>query len=63
MDFPATIVAIVTKNPNLLIGGGTPMFIVEDDQSMQEQSLALESVLDASAHQIGEETMIIVARP
>ena len=58
----SAIVAIVTTNPKNLTGGGTPVFIVTNGEVLQKTSLTLEKIMDASAHEINSETIIIVAR-
>ena len=56
------IVAIVTTKPENLAGGGTPVFIVIDGTALQKTSMTLEKIMDASAHEIDVNTIIIVAR-
>ncbi|PWA12422.1 hypothetical protein DCC39_06380 [Pueribacillus theae] len=58
----ATIVAIVTMKQENIKGGGAPVFITESKDDLQKVSNSLEKIMDASAHQIHENTMIIVAR-
>lgn len=61
MEQPTKIIAIITTKQENLKGGGVPVFITKDSQSLQETSSSLEKILDASAHEIDVETMIIVA--
>lgn len=61
MEQPTKIIAIVTTNQENLKGGGAPVFITKDGKTLQEMSSSLEKILDASAHEISGETMIIVA--
>lgn len=58
----AAIVAIVTMKPEYLTGGGTPVFKTKDRQELQKVSLTIEKIMDASAHEIDTNTIIIVAR-
>lgn len=61
MDLPASIIAIVTMKQSNFQGGGAPVFIVENPSSLEKTSSTLEKILDASAHEVDEYTMIIVA--
>ena len=56
------IVAIVTTKPENLAGGGPPVFIAIDSKALQEISMTIEKIMDASAHEIDLNTIIIVAR-
>ncbi|WP_342511633.1 hypothetical protein MKY34_14110 [Sporosarcina sp. FSL K6-1522] len=58
----AEIVAVITVKPETIQSGGAPVFIVEDIKHLQKMSLTLEKIMDAAAHEVEEETMIIVAR-
>ena len=60
MEMPTTIIAIVTMKPENLKGGGVPVFITEDAESLQALSSTLEKTLDASAHEVDQSTMMIV---
>ncbi len=57
----AEIVAIITMNPER-VHGGAPVFIVKDQKELQKISMTLEKIMDASAHEIDSDTLIIVAR-
>jgi hypothetical protein len=57
----AEIVAVITMKPET-IQGGAPIFIVKDKKDLQKISMTLEKILNASAHEIEENTLIIVAR-
>lgn len=59
---PAEIVAVITKKPEMLQGGGAPVFIVNDEKELQKISMTLEKIMDASAHEIDNNTLVIVAR-
>lgn len=61
MDLPVTMIAIITTKQEKLKGGGVPIFITENEEALQKTSASLEKILDASAHEIDENTMIIVA--
>lgn len=56
------IVAVITTNPKNMTGGGAPLFIVENPDALQKTSMTLEKIMDASAHEVNKETIIIVAR-
>lgn len=58
----AEIVAIITIKPELLQGGGAPVFIVKDQKELQKISMTLEKIMDASAHEVDTDTLVIVAR-
>lgn len=61
MELPTSIIAVITTKQEKIKGGGVPVFITEDKQTLQNTSSSLEKILDASAHEIDEFTMIIVA--
>ncbi len=61
MEQPTQIIAIITTKQENIKGGGVPVFITKGSKSLQETSSTLEKILDASAHEIDVETMIIVA--
>ncbi|MBO0600219.1 hypothetical protein I2483_00970 [Sporosarcina sp. E16_3] len=58
----AEIVAVITMKPEAITGGGAPVFIVKDQKELQKISMTLEKIMDASAHEIDTDTLIIVAR-
>jgi hypothetical protein len=51
--------AIVTTDRNK-VGGGAPIFIVQDDAEQQEVAFSLEKILDANAHDLKNGTIILV---
>ncbi|NIK77567.1 hypothetical protein FHS15_002703 [Paenibacillus castaneae] len=55
----AEIKAIVSLNRGE-IGGGAPIFIVENEKKLEETSFLLEKILDASAHDLKNGTIILV---
>lgn len=57
----AIIVAIVTIKPNCVQGGGAPVFVVENQQALQQTAFDLEKVMDAATHEISASTLILVA--
>lgn len=61
MELPTSIIAVITTKQENIKGGGVPVFITEDKKTLQHTSSSLEKILDASAHEIDEFTMIIVA--
>ncbi|KXH81745.1 hypothetical protein [Sporosarcina sp. HYO08] len=58
----ATIAAVITMSPDQVMGGGAPIFVVENHKELQMVSMTLEKIMDASAHEITKETLVIVAR-
>ncbi|HBI03796.1 MAG TPA: hypothetical protein DDY49_07195 [Paenibacillaceae bacterium] len=61
MNQPTKIMAIITTKQEKIKGGGVPVFVVEHRESLQNISAILERTLDASAHEVDVDTMIIVA--
>ncbi|MFC4777544.1 hypothetical protein ACFO9Q_12170 [Paenibacillus sp. GCM10023252] len=55
----ANIVAVVSMQSNH-VHGGPPIFIVDDEQQLQNTAFLLEKILDASAHDIHNGTIILV---
>jgi len=53
------IVAIVTTQKER-VAGGAPIFVAGDQEELQQTAFLLEKVLDAMAHQLNEQTLIIV---
>ncbi|MNL83572.1 hypothetical protein D3C87_2112540 [compost metagenome] len=53
------IVAVVTADKNQ-VAGGAPIFIVRNQDEHQEVAFKLEKILDASAHDLQNGTMILV---
>jgi len=60
-ELPTNIIAVITTKQENLKGGGVPVFISKDKDELQQTSSRLEKILDASAHEIDQNTMIIVA--
>lgn len=58
----AAIVAVITTKEVMIKSGGAPVFIVESEEALQHISLTLEKIMDASAHEVTKDTMVIVAR-
>lgn len=55
-----SIMAIVSCNRERVHGGGAPVFIADNQEMLEKVSQTLSKVLDASAHKIDSELMIIV---
>jgi hypothetical protein len=53
------IMAIVTADREK-VGGGAPIFFVQDASEQQKVAFKLEKILDASAHDLQNGTLIIV---
>lgn len=61
MEQRTIIMAIVTTKEESLRGGGVPVFIAKNKELLQKISNVLEKTLDASVHEVDEDTTIIVA--
>ena len=61
MEQPTKIIAVITTKKENIMPGGAPVFITESKESLQKVSSSLEKTLDASAHEVDSDTMIIVA--
>lgn len=57
----ARIAAIVTAKKET-IAGGAPIFAVDRREGLQPLAFLLEKILDASAHELNEDTFLIVDR-
>ena len=55
-----SILAIVLTDKEKLKSSGAPVFVAKNQEMMEELSIALSKVLDASAHKIDPDLMIIV---
>lgn len=55
----ANIVAVVSIHKHE-VAGGAPVFIASDDAELQRTSFLLEKILDASAHDLKNGTIILV---
>lgn len=53
------IMAVVT-NDKSKVAGGAPIFITENVEEQQKIAFSLEKILDASAHDLQNGTLIIV---
>jgi hypothetical protein len=54
------ILAIITTTPDLVAGGGSPVFVTKDEEELIERAFLLEKILDAMVHKLNESTYIIV---
>lgn len=54
------IVAVVSTDPRQVGGGGAPFFFVSSGEQCQQVAFLLEKILDASAHDLKNGTMILV---
>jgi hypothetical protein len=55
----SNIVAVVSMKQGS-VGGGAPIFIVENEDKLEKTSFLLEKILDASAHDLKNGTIILV---
>lgn len=55
----AEIVAVVSMKADE-VAGGAPIFLVQDMEKLQQTSFLLEKILDASAHDLKNGTIILV---
>lgn len=53
------IVGVVTLDKNK-VGGGAPIFFVDNPDEQQQVAFKLEKIMDASAHDLQNGTFIIV---
>lgn len=53
------ILAVITMDANK-IAGGAPIFIVGGKEELNRIAFRLEKIMDAMAHELKEDTMIIV---
>ncbi|MCH5586469.1 hypothetical protein MK805_16130 [Shimazuella sp. AN120528] len=53
------ILAIITTKRDL-VGGGSPIFVTENEKELIERAFLLEKILDAMVHKLNESTYIIV---
>lgn len=60
MELKKAILAIVTTSERHVLGGGTPVFIVKDQEEIQQKVFLLENILDAMGHELDQETFILV---
>ncbi|WP_028610513.1 capping complex subunit for YIEGIA [Paenibacillus harenae] len=58
----AKIVAVVSLHADKTGGGGAPLFIASNEQELEETAFLLEKILDASAHNLKNGTIILVDR-
>ena len=61
MGQPTKIIAVITTKKENVMPGGAPVFMTESRESLQKVSFSLSKTLDASAHEVDLDTMIIVA--
>jgi hypothetical protein len=61
MEKQTKIIAIITTKPENVQAGGAPVFLAKDAAGLQKTSSTLEKTLDASAHEVDQDTLIIVA--
>ncbi|RXT13889.1 hypothetical protein [Ammoniphilus sp. CFH 90114] len=54
-----TILAIITLNREK-VGGGSPIFYADNVEELQHLAFTMEKILDAMAHTLSDDTMIIV---
>ncbi|MGD8189182.1 capping complex subunit for YIEGIA [Brevibacillus ginsengisoli] len=53
------ILAVITTKKEQ-IGGGAPIFVMENHEELQKTAFTLEKILDGMIHYVTEETLIIV---
>lgn len=56
----ARIVAVVSMNPDHILGGGVPVFITDNEDEREKVAFTLEKILDASAHDLVNGSIILV---
>jgi hypothetical protein len=58
----ARIVAVVCTNHEAVAGGGAPIFIEADGKKVQETAFLLEKIMNATAHDLKNGSIILVDR-
>ncbi|MFY0543039.1 capping complex subunit for YIEGIA [Brevibacillus sp. H7] len=53
------ILAVITTQKDR-IAGGAPIFVVENQEQLQQTAFTLEKVLDAMVHEVNEQTLVVV---
>ena len=61
MGQPTKIMAIITTKKENDMPGGAPVFMTESRESLQKVGFSLSKALDAAAHEVDLDTMIIAA--
>ncbi|MEH7179774.1 capping complex subunit for YIEGIA [Neobacillus vireti] len=61
MGQPTKILAVITTKKENIMPGGAPVFITENRETLQKMGFSLSKTLNASAHEVDLDTMIIVA--
>lgn len=56
----ARIAAVVTADPGRVVGGGAPIFCEASWEQVEKTAFRLEKILDATAHDLENGTMILV---
>jgi hypothetical protein len=54
------ILAVITQNPQLVIGGGAPTFIAATQEEQEKIAFNLSRILDAMVHDLENGVMLIV---
>lgn len=60
MLLKASILAVVTLDMATVSGGGAPVFFARDVASQEKMALYLGKILDATAHDLGNGTLVLV---
>jgi len=55
------ILAVVALSADRVAGGGAPVFLEHSAEGVQNTAFLLEKILDATAHDLGNGTIILVA--
>ncbi|MCJ7843526.1 hypothetical protein MUB24_22145 [Lederbergia sp. NSJ-179] len=61
-DRKSSIVAVVTTKKENISSGGAPVFLANNKTDLQKLARRLERIMDSSAYELNETTLIIVAR-
>lgn len=54
------ILAVVTRNPAKVGGGGCPIFLAQDQEEMEKTALLLARILGGIVHDLENDVFIIV---
>ncbi|MFD2115979.1 hypothetical protein ACFSTH_04435 [Paenibacillus yanchengensis] len=58
----ANIIAVITNDGTKVKAGGAPVFVEHNDEAREQVAFLLEKILDASAHNLKNGSIIIVNR-
>lgn len=60
IDISKLILAVITEEPQLVSGGGAPIFIASSQEEKEEMALNLSRILGGMIHDLGNGVLFIV---